>query len=116
MVVPGSRLQIIVEIKREHDTPERKEHRLLRLRSNLIPVAVFLVNVRATMLTCGALPALRVRGFAQPVRFSIDLLDEGNGTEKVAPRLARVEESGSNRRNRQSHKKYRNGVAVSVSG
>src|SRR5262249_40661675 len=68
VVIPSSRLQIVVEVKSKHETRKAVIRELLVRGIQFLPVPVFLIDVRAEFFAGGALLALRIWRRAQAVR------------------------------------------------
>ena len=112
--MPG--LQVVIKIEAEDEAGEREVDKLFRLGRNLFPVAVLFVDVRTEFFTGGALGTLRVLRLTKPVRLRVNLFDEGERADVVAPCLARVERAEDERGQRNQNKEGRDGVAVAVRG
>jgi hypothetical protein len=93
-------LEIEIEVKPEDEARKRIVDPPFRTGGHLFPIAVFFIDVGARFLARGAGGTLRVRRLAQAVRLGVDLLDEGDGAEVIAPGLARIEHPDQQRHER----------------
>jgi hypothetical protein len=94
VVIPGSRLQVEVEIESEGEPRESEIGGPLRPQPHLLPVSIFLIDVRTRLLAGGALRALRAGSLAQAGGFGVDLLDQRDRAEVIAPGLAGEDRAG----------------------
>ena len=91
--MPGSRLQIEVTIKSADEARKRIIDGTFWAGVDLLPIAIFFIDVGAGFLAGGAFDTLRVRRLPQTMRLGVDLLDEGERTEIIAPGLAGIQNS-----------------------
>src|SRR5262249_57396857 len=85
-------------------------------RIDFAPVAVLLVDVGTGCLAARALRALRVWRLVQAIRFGVDLLDERERTDIVAPGFPRVEDAGEQGGEGDEYEEGGDGSAASVGG
>ena len=114
VVRPGARLQVVVRVERRDDAGKREVDVALGGRDDFLPVAVLLVDVGARGAARRARRALRVRRVAQAARLGVQLLDDEDRADVVAPGLPGVCEADADRRGAQRDHERRDGVAVAV--
>src|SRR5439155_12929258 len=116
VVAPRAGLEEVVKVETKDEARERERDVSSRTRPDFLPVAVLLVDVRAGFLAGCAFCALRVARLSEAMRLRVDLLDERDRADVVAPRLSRVHRAGGERSEREKNKKSGHSETAAVRG
>src|SRR3989304_6704256 len=103
VVIPGPGLEVEIEEETKRESGKRIICESLGPQIDLFPVAVLLVDVRAGLLARGAFHTRGIRRLAEAVWLGVDLLDQGDRGDIVAPWFPGKERPHDERRDRDQH-------------